>query len=150
MKVTSAIGRVFKPFVNFPRWMGLRQLKNNAAAIKAMFKDLRLYRPEVRRETFEEAMQRMNLTEDQLKERMRTCLMMSIVYSFASLCFLIYTIYMIFHFHLGMILGILITILMAVFAYRESFWYFQMKTRKLGNTVHDWVSFMLKRGKVNE
>jgi intracellular multiplication protein IcmV len=130
--------------------MGLRQLRVNAAAIKAMFQDLRMYRPEVRRETFEEALQRLNLTEDQLKERMRTCLIMSCLYSFAALCFFIYSIYMIIHLHLGMILGILITILMAVFAYRESFWYFQMKTRKLGNTFQDWVSFMLKRGKVNE
>jgi hypothetical protein len=33
---------------------------------------------------------------------------------------------------------------MAVFAYREHFWYFQMKTRTLGNTFQDWFSFLLR------
>lgn len=146
MKVSSALGRVFKPFVNFPRWMNLRQLRANAAAIAKMIQDMRIHRPEVRRESFDEAIQRMNLTDEDIKDRMRTCLTLSVVYSFAALCFLIYTFYMIWHGHLGMILGILITALMAVFAYREAFWYFQMKTRTLGNTFRDWLSFLFKRG----
>lgn len=146
MKVTSAFGRIFKPLVNFPRWMNLGQLKANAAAIKKMIQDMRLYRPAIREETFEEAMQRLNLTEEILKERMRTCFILGLLYTVGAIGFLIYTIYMIWHGHLGMILGILITVLLAVFAYRESFWYFQMKTRKLGNTFKDWVSYILRRG----
>ncbi len=146
MKVTSALGRMLKPLVNFPRWMGLAQIRANAAAIFRSFQDLRMHRPEVRKETFEEALVRLNLTEQDLKERMKTCLTLMILYAFAALCFLIYTIYMIVHGHLGMIIGSMLTALMAVFAYRESFWYFQMKTRKLGNTFKDWFSFYFKRG----
>lgn len=146
MKVTRGLGRVFKPFVNFPRWMGLRQISANAAGIVRMIKDLRIHRPEVRQESFEEAMERMNLTEEIIKERMKTCLFLSLTYTFAAICFFAYTLYMIFHGHLGMIMGALVTTLMAVFAYRESFWYFQMKTRTLGNSFKDWVSFILRRG----
>jgi intracellular multiplication protein IcmV len=80
---------------------------------------------------------------------MKHCLLMSILYFIAGLLFLTYTLYMILHLHLGMILGLLVTALMMLFAYREHFWYFQMKTRKLGNTFKDWLSFVLRRGHKN-
>lgn len=146
MKATTALGRMIKPFVNVSRWMGLAQLKANAVAIKKMIQDLRIHRPPVRQETFEEAMQRMNLTEEILKSRIKTCLWLSILYTVAAIVLLTYSIYMIVHGQLGMIIGILLTGLMMVFAYREHFWYFQMKTRKLGNTFRDWVSYILRRG----
>jgi intracellular multiplication protein IcmV len=146
MKITRSVGRVIKPLVNFPKWMGLSQLRANAAAIMKMFQDLRVHRPPVREETFAQAVQRLNLTEDDIKTRMKHCLLMSLLYFSASLVFLAYTLYMIIHLHLGMVVGLLITALMMVFTYREHFWYFQMKTRTLGNTFQDWVSFVLRRG----
>lgn len=144
MKVTRRIGRVFKPLVNFPRWMNLDRLMANGRAIIKMFNDMKVRRPPVRQETFEEAMLRMHLTEDDIKERIRNTLTLSIVYSVATLIFLIYTLYMIFHGHIGMIIGLLITVLMATFTYRESFWYFQLKTRTLGNTFHDWARYFFR------
>lgn len=146
MKVTSALGRVVKPFVNFPRWMGLTQVWANGRAIVKMLKDLRVHRPPTHTESFEEAIQRLNLTEEDVKERIRHCFILTIVYTTATLFFLFYTIYMVIHGHLGMILGILLTALMATFAYREHFWYFQMKTRSLGNGFKDWLFYLL-RGK---
>ncbi len=147
MKVTTVIGRVIKPLVNFPRWMGARQLKTNADAIIKMVKDLQLRRPPLRQETFEEAIVRLHLSEEDIRQRMRVCLTLSIIYSCLMILFLAYTIFLILHFSLGMILAALVTMLMASFVYREHFWYFQMKTRKLGNTFQDWVSFLV-RGKL--
>ena len=144
MKLTRAIGRAVKPFVNVPRWLGISQLRANAAAIVKMMQDLRIHRPPVRKEEFNEAMERLNLSEEDIKQRMKTCLLLSILYSTAALLFLIYTVYMILHGHLGMILGLLITVLMSVFAYREHFWYFQMKTRSLGNSFKGWVHFLFR------
>lgn len=144
MKVTKALGRIIKPLVNFPRWMGVQKIRENGRAIVKMIKDMRIYRPTVRQESFEEAMIRMHLSEEDIKARMKTCLILSIVYSCCTLLFLIYTVYMVWHGHLGMILGFLVTILVAVFAYREHFWYFQMKTRTLGRTFKEWASFLLK------
>lgn len=144
MKVTSALGRIFKPLVNFPKWMGLRQLKSNAAVISKMIKDLRVYRPGIHQETFDEAVVRLQLTEEDIKQRMRTCFTLSIVYSIIAILLLVYTIYLVLQLSLGMILGLLVTVLMSVLAYREHFWYFQMKTRRLGNSFQDWISFLVR------
>lgn len=144
MKPTRAVGRVIKPFVNFPRWMGLRLIMSNGSAIVKMVQDMRIRPPAVRKETFEEAVARLNLSEEEIKSRMRHCLILSIIYSVAALILLVYTIYMVIHGHLGMILGILLTVLIAVFAYREHFWYFQMKTRMLGRTFKEWLIFLFR------
>src|SRR5262245_15392808 len=97
MKVTKTLGRIVKPFVNFPRWMGLGQIRATAASIKKMFQDLRIHRPPVREETFEEAKQRLNLSEEDIQSRLKSCFWLSILYSFIALLLLIYTIYMISH-----------------------------------------------------
>ncbi|MBA2654537.1 MAG: hypothetical protein H0U71_05675 [Gammaproteobacteria bacterium] len=146
MKVTKRVGRVVKPFVNFPRWMGFGQLWANYEAIVKTIKDMRIHRPPVRTETFEEAKARLHLTDEDIQQRKRNCLILSIIYFTATLIFFIYSLYMIIHGHLGMILGLLITALMAAFTYREHFWYFQLKTRTLGNSFKDWLHFLF-RGK---
>lgn len=145
MKATRRIGRVIKPFVNFPRWMGLSMLLANGKAIVNMLKEMKIYRPAIRSESFEQAKQRLRLTDEDIKSRIRNCLILSVIYYLSTLAFLLYTLYMIFHGCIGMIVGLLITILMAVFAYREHFWYFQLKTRSLGNSFHDWVAYVLGR-----
>jgi intracellular multiplication protein IcmV len=144
MKATRRIGRVLKPLVNVKLWMGLSQLIVNAKAILRNFNDMKVRRPAVRKETFEEAVARLNFSEDDIKNRMRSCLKLAIIYYFASLLFLVYTIYMMVHLQLGMVLGLLITTLMAVFAYREHFWYFQLKTRRLGNSFRNWLTFVFR------
>jgi intracellular multiplication protein IcmV len=144
MKATRRIGRVLKPLVNVKLWMGLSQLIVNAKAILRNFNGMKVRRPAVRKETFEEAVARLSFSEDDIKNRMRSCLTLAIIYYFASLLFLVYTIYMIVHLQLGMVLGLLITTLMAVFAYREHFWYFQLKTRRLGNSFRNWLTFVFR------
>jgi|688.fasta_scaffold488095_2 intracellular multiplication protein IcmV len=147
MKVTNRIGKLIKPFVNFPRWMNLAQLWANGRAIVKSIRDLKVHRPPVRKESFEEAIARLQLSEEDVKARQKNCLILSILYASFALLFLIYTVYLIIHGSLGMIIGLLITSLMTTFAYREHFWYFQLKTRTLGNTFRDWVSFLLRGGR---
>jgi intracellular multiplication protein IcmV len=144
MSVFGRVGQAFKPLVNAKKWMGLPQLIVNAQAILRTFNDMKVRRPAVRKETFEEAVARQNLSEDDIKNRMRNCLTLAIIYYLAGLLFLVYTTYMIVHLQLGTVLGLLITILMAVFAYREHFWYFQLKTRTLGNSFRDWLTFLFR------
>lgn len=147
MGIMSRVGRVFKPLVNFPRWMGAGQLRTNVEDIRKNIQDLKIRRPEVRTETFEEAMVRMHLTEEDIKKRMRFCFIFCLIYAFIALILLGYSIYLIIHLKLGAIISLLITAMMAVFAYRESFWYYQMKTKTLGNTFHNWLSYMLRGGR---
>jgi intracellular multiplication protein IcmV len=146
MKVTRRIGKIIKPLVNFPRWMGVNQLRINAQFITTIWQDLKLHRPPVRRETFAEAKTRLNLTEDDIQKRLNNCLLLSVIYGLCTLILLGYTLYLIIHFQLGVILSFLLTSLMAALAYREHFWYFQLKTRTLGNSFSNWLSFLLRGG----
>ncbi len=147
MGVTKRAGRVLKPLVNFPKWMGLRQLLDNFQNIRKMLRDLKMHRPVIRKESFEEAVTRMHLTEEDIHNRKRSCWILSWVYSLITILLFIYSTYLLFHLIFNCILGFLITALMAVFAYRESFWYFQMKTKSLGNNFQDWVRYILRGGR---
>lgn len=148
MKITRALGRVVKPFVNFPRWMGLNQLVNTAKSILGGIKDLKTdQKVPVRKETFTEAKARLHLTEKDIEEREKFCFRLSILYFFVGLIFLAYTIYLISRLNIGFILGFLVTGLLFAFAFQQHFWYFQIKTRQLGATVKDWRNFLLRGSK---
>lgn len=148
MKVTRAIGRIIKPFVNFPRWMNLNQLSNTAKTIVGTIKDLKTERQApIRKETFEEARKRLNLSEEDLQERMKFCFRLSIIYLLVGLLFFAYTIYLIMHLSIGFILALLITALMFAFSFQQHFWYFQIKTRQLGATVKEWRNFLFRGAK---
>jgi intracellular multiplication protein IcmV len=140
------LGRMVKPLVNFPRWMGLSQILAQARIIAGLFKDFRSYPTEqVRKETFAEAMQRLNLTEQDIQARMKQCLWLSIIYTLVALVFLVYAIYLIMHGLLGsFILALLLTALMTTFAYQQSFWYYQIKTQQLGVSFKVWLKFLLR------
>jgi intracellular multiplication protein IcmV len=143
MKFTRALGRMIKPLVNFPRWMGLYQILVQARIIVGLFKDFRSYPTEqVRKETFAEAMQRLNLTEQDVQARMKQCLWLSIIYALVALIFLAYTVYLIMHGLLSFILALLLAALMAAFAYQQSFWYYQIKTQQLGASFKAWLKFL--------
>jgi intracellular multiplication protein IcmV len=144
MKVTRAVGRVFKPLVNFPRWMGLSQIWRQGQGIYRMIQDMRRPEQPIVRETFEEALKRLNISESDLKERMKFTYRFALIYTFFGLIFLAYTIYMIFHGLLGSILGLLITALLFTFAYREHFWYYQMKVRRLGCSFREWLNYLVR------
>ena len=94
---------------------------------------------------FAEAMQRLNLTEEQVTEQMKIRLHMALIYIGIALAIFIYAIYLLIngHFFAG-ILAITLGVLMSVYAYREHFWYMQMKQHKLGCTFKEWVEFTFK------
>lgn len=148
MKVTRAIGRVVKPFVNFPRWMNLNQLWNTGRSIAGTLKDLKVEtNAPIRKETFEEAQQRLKLTDEDLNHRMKFCFRLSMIYLLVGLLFLAYTIYLILHLSIGFILALLLTALMFAFSFQQHFWYFQIKSRQLGATVKDWRNYLFRGAK---
>jgi intracellular multiplication protein IcmV len=90
-------------------------------------------------ETFEEAIQRLALTEDDIKIRQKTFLRNSIVYLIISMLLFAYVIYLLVNgYILATFTSLLLTSLVLVYAYREHFWYTQMKHRKLGLNFKIW------------
>lgn len=109
--------------------------------LKAMFTPAK----PTRQETFEEAMQRQGLTEDQVAPLATTYRRYAALFMlFATLSFA-YAFYLLFRFHHLLAFGLSLTV-MAFFlaqAFRYDFWSLQLRTRRLGLTWSDWTKSWL-------
>ena len=143
----SGTKKIFKPLVDVSTWLNLKQIRENGHSILQMAKDVFVPGKATRQETFEEAMNRLNLTEEDIKKR--TIEFNRLIAIMLTLFFLIisYGIYLAWQ---GSWSGFLPCISMSLFvlglAFRYHFWLFQIKQRKLGCTFREWLdsSFMEK------
>src|SRR5262249_2762345 len=139
-------------FVNFPLWMGWKQIISSSQALKDLAKAVFRVKAENAeenqpvKETFEQAVVRLNLNAEELAQRQKQFLKLAMLYSGLGLGLLTYAIYLFIttHFFLASIVTVILSMLMFTYAYRQHFWYFQIKSRKLGRTFKDWVAFALK------
>lgn len=140
MKITRAIVRFIKPFVNVKAWMGYTQLKEGAVSIGGSLKDIFTPAKGGVEETFEEAMQRMNLTEADIQKRKKEFFRLFIIYLIIALGTLGYTIYLANqHAIMATIASFAVTLVIVAQAFRFHFWLFQLKQRKLGCTFREWL-----------
>lgn len=143
MKVIRGVGKLVKPFVNFPSWMGLRQLSSSGKGIANTAKGI--YQPDagankvVRKETFAQAVKRLNLSEQDLQQRLKTFWNMTLVYIFVALGLFGYGACLCFDGHFAAaFLSFILTALALSLALRQHFWYFQIKQRRLGCSMKEW------------
>lgn len=103
-----------------------------------------------RHETFLEAKQRLQLTDADIQKKYKTCLFLAYFFYVSSVLVLCYTIVCILN---GNILqGIGMTgVFMALlgFTFKYHFWYFQLKTKRLGLSLGEWWQYAIldKRAK---
>jgi len=131
-----------KTFFNPTGWLGYEQLKANTASMWDIIKGTFSPAKPTVTETFAEAMQRLNLTEDNVKRIAQNYQAYSYFFLFLAVCSVIGAFYLlIVDFSIaGWILAIATAGLFGVQAFRYSFWLFQMKHRKLGCTFAEWRS----------
>lgn len=136
------IKRYVKSAFNVGGWLGYRSLSDNASFIKNMFSNL-LKQPDkdlIVSESFEEAQLRMGLTENDISERCQHFLNMSRVYGIILLSGIGYLFYLISQKQwVATIMMLSFNLMMFSFYFRESFWYLQLRERRLGITFKDWV-----------
>lgn len=138
--------RIIKTVFNPRGWMGYDNLKASGQEVKGMFKGLTETNAPGRKETFEEAMRRMRLTEEDIAARMKQLLLSSSIYAAFAVGLLIYALVSLFFLHLmTFLVAAVISLLGFALAFRDSFFYFQMKKRKLGCTIREWIAFILRR-----
>ena len=90
-------------------------------------------------ETFEQAVERFNLSEDMIRTRTRQFLWTSIIFFLFGLMSFVYTGYLIYSKEvLTSFIGLGVTGLIFAYSFRYHFWFFQMKNRKLGCTFQEW------------
>lgn len=145
MGVKNTVKRHVKEGFNVRQWLGLDNLKKDAKKLKNMMADV-LIPPKsdsIRVETFEESLERLNLTEADVQKRIRTCvwtIAFLVTIIFVLMCYAFYLWHQ--HLHRGVFLCAILMLLLGSFTFREHFYYFQMKKRRLGCSVLEWVKFV--------
>jgi intracellular multiplication protein IcmV len=144
MKIFRGISKVTKPFVNFPAWMGLKQISSSGKNIKETATALLRQTKSTRQETFEEAVKRLGLNEQILKQRQQMFFRMAVAYSVMALALFSYAVYLLItdHFAAGF-MSLVLTVVLLTLAFRQHFWYFEIKQRRLGCTVKEWFFHIL-------
>lgn len=129
-----------KTFFNPRAWLGYDAIKDQNRAIWNSVRGLFIAATPTRKETFEQAMVRLDLTEESLKEsqtnfQVFTWIFTSLgVFSFVAS----FVILLKYASLAGFVLAIAVTALMLSQAFQYSFWLFQLKNRKLGCTFEEW------------
>lgn len=133
-----------KTFFNPRGWFGYDALKENTLGLWVVLKDLFTVDQPTRQETFEEAIKRLKLTEEDLKNSAQSYTILTTIFVIlGSISFLFCFYFLFYHQTLaGCVLAIATAAIFFSQAFRYHFWLFQIKHRKLGCTFEEW-----RRGK---
>lgn len=142
MGIFSGTKKVASVLFNFKvkDWVDYDNIKRNSKFIANSAKDVFTPESAEHTETFEEAIKRQNITEEDLKERVK--LMSRYLLLFLTLSGLIfaYSIYLaVMGNVLGFCIGFSLTIFSCTQAFKYHFWIFQIRKRKLGCTLNEWL-----------
>lgn len=133
--------------VNFKvtSWMGLDHVKSMTKGIFGMSKEI--FTPDQANvvETFDEAMARLHITQEQLEQRKREFVTLLIIFLLISAGVFSYGLFIMLVYKniLGFIMCIAITLFALSHAFKYHFWIYQIKHKKLGCTLREW--FLDKR-----
>lgn len=135
----SRIGRLLTQIFNFRAWFDWDRLKSFTLYLLQGIKKLFVPQRPTESESFEAAQKRLNLTEQDLLKRQKGLLRVSIFMLLFAIFFFGYAIYHFIYLQLlGGILSLVVMTIALVLAFRYHFWYFQIKKRKLGCSIHEW------------
>lgn len=128
--------------VNFKvtKWAGLDQIKDSSKSVVNLGRHLFTAEQANYVETFEEAMQRLNITEAELNARRKEFTRLLFIYLIVALSIFSYSIYVVaVHKNfMGFMMGFAITIYALTYVFKYHFWIYQIKHKKLGCTLREW------------
>jgi intracellular multiplication protein IcmV len=129
-----------KTFFNPSAWLGWDLLKDQTRYLWGSVKEVLTPEQAAREETFEAAMVRLELTEDDVKSALVSYRYYTILFVLLGVLTFAYSFYLLFRHgtFLGWLLGLAVTALFFSQAFRFDFWAFQIKRRKLGATFAEW------------
>jgi intracellular multiplication protein IcmV len=140
MAVRDAFKITRKTFFNPLGWLGYNELKTYNKIIWGNLKDASTIEKPERTETFDEAMQRFEVSDADLKKISETYLFYAIFFIFlAAFAFAGGFIFLIAYGKFSaFVLAMVCVSLLLCYAFRFHFWHFQIKHRKLGCTFSEW------------
>ena len=138
--------KTVKPFINITRWLDMETLLQNGRGIAELARKLFIPAKATYREDFEQAVQRLDLSENDIQQRIKQFSLYARVFFSCTLLLLGYIIYLM---AVGAFMAFFASFgLMMVTlgqAFRYHFWAYQMKQRRLGCRFSDWFKHSLKR-----
>ncbi len=140
MGLKKVVKNEVKSGFNVKRWLGVSQIKSSTKTVGVLFKGaLMRDKKEKRKESFEQAVQRLGLSESDIRNRMQVLLKTAIGCAVLGLLVLVYMFYLLFKgMFIPSFLSLMLSAMLFAYAFREHFNYFQMRERHLGCTVKQW------------
>ena len=139
----KSAGNLFLPI----GWLGgeIDEVKNSTRTIANSVKRLFVRDVPERSETFEEAMTRLGLSEEDVRHTIRNYSIYAMIFLLLGIALFAYAFYLLFaHFTItGWLIALAATGFCLVQFFRYDFWVFQMKQRRLGITFNEWKSHLL-------
>jgi len=127
--------------VRVDKWMSWDYLGETADRFKVLFLDIVIPKKASSAETFEEAMQRLELTEEDIADRKKEFTRLFYFFIILAMAIVGYALYLAFA---GTLVASLIAFCLALYAltqaFRFHFWLFQLRNRKLGCTIKEWMN----------
>jgi intracellular multiplication protein IcmV len=122
------------------KWLDYDFLKRSTNKIMSIARSAFSPEQAERTETFEQAMERLNLTENELQQRLTEFSRLLVIYIFIAIAIFTYSVWIVFTHKniMGFFMGFCITIFALSHAFRYHFWIYQIKHRKLGCSLREW------------
>lgn len=138
-KVRRVLGWSFSPFVNVFGWLGLSSLTRGARDIKDMGTEFLSVQKETHKETFEQAVERLGISETKLLQEERIFIKLSIIFLCLGLMILLYSVYLAWAgWFISFVIAVIVSGIAFAYAFRFHFWWFQVRHHKLGCTFKEW------------
>lgn len=136
-------GGRLKRWINPSAWMGYQHLKQSADSIRDATQSLFSVPFAEKEEKFDEAVNRLGVKHSALRRKQRFLLFTVFLLCLLAAVAITYGVYqlMIAH-YLSFFPSIILGFLCLAVAFRYHFWYFQMKSEKLGCTFQEWLAFV--------
>lgn len=147
-KSGSRIARVLSRIINVRSWIDWERMKSFTRYLIDGFKKFFIPQKTQKGESFETAKKRLNLTDSDIIARQTGLLRLSLLMVAVACMIFVYSIYLFASGgYLGGVVGLVVTLIAVVLAFRYHFWYFQIRERKLGCTIQEWFKQGLMGGK---
>ena len=138
-KSGSRIGRVLSRIINLRSWFDWDRMKSLTLFLWNGAKKFFVPQQGPESESVEAAKKRLHLTDAGLLVQQKGLLRVSMLMVFFAFLLFLYAIYQFYcHSIKGGILSLVVMLIAVALAFRYNFWYFQIKERKLGCSIHEW------------
>jgi intracellular multiplication protein IcmV len=136
--------------VRVDKWMSMGAIKDSFDKTSSILSNLVIPEKAKRKETFQEALARLGISELDLEQRKKEFFRLVVIYTTVGLTIVLYGIYMAIqqHFAAGLI-SICLSLFAFAQAFRFHFWLFQIQHRKLGCTLKEWLNSSVSGEKVH-